>query len=454
MNDRKEIELDITDLAFDGKAVGHIDGKVIFCDGGLPGERVRIKITRTKPRFANARVEEILTRCDDRIDPVCEHDHQCGGCTWQDLKYERQLQCKQEQVAACLKHIGGLDHIEVADIVPAAKQFYYRNKMEFSFHLTEDGESRLGLHRRGHFDDIFDIHHCHLQSEFSNKVVKAVRDFTAEKEIPVYNVHDHSGYLRFLVVREAKRTGQNLINLVTARGELPNKDEFVAMLCEQFPEITTIVHNETGSKANIAVGESETILFGDGSIEEEVCGLRFRIMANSFFQTNSDQAEVLYNIGFDLLKPEVGERLLDLYCGTGTIGIIAASRVAEVVGAELVTDAIRVARENATANNVENISFFEGNVKDLLKQDEFLSGGFDSIIIDPPRAGLHPKALRRMLRLNPGKILYISCNPATFARDAKEIIDQKYSIDSVTPVDMFPHTKHIELVGLFTRTNG
>lgn len=452
MAERKQLLFEIENLAFDGKAVAHLDGKVVFLDGGLPGETVRAEIVRSKPRHIQAKVVEIVSPGPDRVRPRCEHDPYCGGCAWQDLRYEKQLACKREQVIACLEHIGRLTDVETADIVRSSEQFYYRNKMEFSFHVTPEDHFTLGLHRRGRFDEIFDVDHCYLQSETSNAIVAWVRRFVVEKNIPVYDVLAHTGFMRFLVIREGKRTGQTLINLVTNFGEMPAREELVTGLTEAFPEITTIVQNQTDKKSNIAIGEREEVLYGPGFIEEEVCSMRFRIMANSFFQTNSAQAEKLYEIGFDQLELSGSERLLDLYCGTGAIGLVAADRVAEVVGVELVADAIKVARQNAEINGVTNISFLEGNVNDLLKTEVPTSGRFDCVVIDPPRAGLHPKAIRRMLRLKPPRLLYISCNPATFARDAQMIVDDGYELPRVIPVDMFPHTKHIELVARFNRT--
>ncbi|UCC43733.1 MAG: 23S rRNA (uracil(1939)-C(5))-methyltransferase RlmD [Candidatus Zixiibacteriota bacterium] len=452
MPDKEPVQIEIEDLAFDGKSVGHLNGKVVFCDRGLPGETVLARITRSRARYSQAAVEEIISKCTDRREPVCPHVRQCGGCTWQDLIYARQLACKQQQVVACLEHIGGLENTDVAAIRPCESEFFYRNKMEFSFHVRPDNGFNLGLHRRGRFDDIFDLTECHLQSDLSNRIVAWTREFVRSREIPVYDVRDHTGFMRFLVIREGKRTGQVLVNLVTNVGSMPFKDILVSSMCVEFPQVTTIVQNQTAKKANVAVGESEEILYGPGYIEEEMCGLRFRIMSNSFFQTNSRQAEVLYETGFELLQPVSTDRLLDLYCGTGTIGILAASKVAEVIGVELVPDAIEIARKNSALNNIGNIAFFQGHVKDVLNSDALAGQAFDAVVVDPPRAGLHPRAMKRLMRLRSDKLLYISCNPATFSRDARHIVRQEYSLHRVIPVDMFPQTKHIELAALFQRT--
>ena len=448
MDDKFE-ELEITDLAFDGKSVAHRDGKVVFLKGGLPGETVRARITRRKPRYDEGVVDEIIVRSDMRIPAVCTHFDECGGCTWQDLKYEHQLAFKKKQVTDCIERIGGLKTTLIEDVIGSVELFNYRNKMEYSFHVQPDGDFTLGLHRRGHFDQIFDLDACHLQSPLSNNIVAWVRDYVKQEGIPVYDVRNHTGYMRFLVIRTGKRTGQTMVNLVTNYGEFPNPTGLVAAMREAFPDITTIIHNQNGQKSNIATGEIEQVLFGPGSIEERLFERRFRIRANSFFQTNSLQAEALYRTAFDLLEPQQSDSVLDLYCGTGSIGLLLSEYVADVTGVELVGDAVRIARENAALNGIENISFFEGDVKDYLASPDVIGQNFSVVVIDPPRAGLHPKALRRLLELLPPKLLYISCNPSTFARDAKTLVEAGYDLPKVRPVDMFPQTMHIEVVGLF-----
>jgi len=450
MND-KMIELTIEDLAFDGKSVAHHDGKVVFLDRGLPGETVLAEIVRSKPRHDKAMVHEILTKSKDRIEPTCTHFSTCGGCTWQDLQYLNQLEYKKKQVVACLERIGGLENVEVLDVVGAVELFRYRNKMEFSFNVSKPDGFTLGLHRRGRFDEIFDLEHCYLQSPLANRIVGFVRDFVAKENIPVYDVFSHEGFMRFLMIRECKRTPQLMVNIVTNYGEIPQREKLITELTEAFPEITTVIHNQNGQKSNIAIGETEQVLFGPGYIEERLFDQMFRIRANSFFQTNTIQTETLYRMAFEILEPEGGDRALDLYCGTGSIGLLVSEHVQDVVGVELVEDAIAVARQNAQVSEIENISFFQGHVKEFLKTEEATREPFSIIIIDPPRAGLHPKALKRVLRLAPKKLLYISCNPATFARDAAEILAAGYTLPNVHPIDMFPHTMHIELVSLFRR---
>jgi 23S rRNA (uracil1939-C5)-methyltransferase len=445
----KLVELEITDLAFDGKSVAHLDGKVVFLKGGLPGETVLAEITNQKPRHNQGIVREIVKPSDMRVDARCSHFDYCGGCTWQDLIYNSQLVFKKKQVADCIERIGKLDSVDVADVVGSVELFHYRNKMEFSFHVSEEKGFTLGLHRQGHFDDIFDVETCYLQSSLSNKLVAWVRDFVREEGLPVYDVYRHTGYMRFLMIRLGKRTGHTMVNLVTNVGDFPCRKKFLDGLRGAFPEITTVVHNQNGQKSNIATGEIEKVLFGAGYIEEKLFGKRFRIRANSFFQTNSIQTETLYRNAFDMLQPRPSDRLLDLYCGTGSIGLLVADYVSEVVGGELIADAVKTARENAAINETENITFAEGFARNFLKTPGATENHFDIVVVDPPRAGMNPKALKRMLQLKPEKLLYISCNPATFARDAAAIVSGGYNLPQVRPVDMFPHTMHIELIGMF-----
>jgi 23S rRNA (uracil1939-C5)-methyltransferase len=445
------IDVDVVDLAFDGKAVGHLDGKVVFLNGGLPGETVRAEVVRIKARYLHGRVKQVLTPSPLRKPAPCTHFGTCGGCTWQDLSYESQLQYKRKQVVDCLERIGKFESPIVTEPIGADEQFYYRNKMEFSFHTDTEKGFVVGLHKRGAFDEIFDLEACHLESPESNAIVGALREFIKSHDIPVYDLVNHVGYVRFVIIRQAKRTGQIMVNIVTHRGDFPDAEAFVAALRKAAPAITTIVHNENGTKSNAAISEREVVLFGQGFIEEELLGKRFRIRANSFFQTNSLQAEKLFSFAAQLLDAKKTDRILDLYCGTGTIGLLLSDNVQEVVGVELVADAITAANENARLNNITNATFFHGDVKSFLLASPEEHRLFDAIIIDPPRAGLHPKAVKQLCAIKPPKLLYISCNPATFARDARTFVDSGYTMSAVTPVDMFPHTMHIEVVGLFSR---
>jgi len=450
---KREIELDIVDLAYNGKAVGYLDGKVTFVNGGLPGERVAAKITKTKKRYNQAFLLRVLKPSPERIDAVCAHYDICGGCTWQDLDYRRQLHYKRNQVIASLEHIGRFDGDIVDDIHPAPDIFFYRNKMEFSFHVSDESPRGfvLGLHERGRFDRIFDVEQCRLQSDFSNRLIALVRDNVAELNIPVYDLIHHTGFLRFLVVREGKNTGQKMAYLVTAEGDFPGKTQLASAIVEAFPELTTLVWIVNPTVTNIARGEVREILHGPGYIEEDVLGYRFRVNPGSFFQTNSRQTETLYRIAIELAEIEPQHTILDLYCGAGTIGLCTAKNAGHVVGIEIEPEAVEAADINARINSIDNAGFFAGEVRTVMRSDELKSRSFDRVFVDPPRAGMHPKALKRLVELGAPRIVHISCNPATFARDAGELAQAGYSLETVIPVDMFPHTTHIELVSRFQK---
>jgi 23S rRNA (uracil1939-C5)-methyltransferase len=449
-NQRKSVEVEITDLAFDGKAVGQRDGKIIFLNGGLPGEKVEAEITRRKARYDQGKTISILRRSPDRIEASCRHYEICGGCTWQDLDYQKQLFYKRKQVADCLNHIGHISDIIVAEPVGCSEQFFYRNKMEFSYNTAENDGFVLGLHHRGHFDRIFNVDECLLQSQLSNQIAACMRQMTTANSLPAYDVFSHEGFLRFIVIREGKQTGQVMVNIVTATNDPVRLENTVASLTDRFPQITTVLNNINESKSNIARGEYENILFGPGFIEDKLFDYKFRIYANSFFQTNTVQAERLYKLVFDMLQPDKKDCLLDLYCGTGTIGICASGRVAEVIGIELEPSAVKAATQNAEENKVKNISFQAGSVQDILRDRNHGLNHITSVIIDPPRAGMHPRALKGLIEMKIGKLIYVSCNPATFARDAALLLQNGYRLEQVIPVDMFPHTMHIELVARFT----
>jgi len=446
----KTYDVEITDLAYDGKSVGAIDGKITFLDRGLPGETVSARLIKKKARHNVGRVQEILTKSPDRISAPCGHFEECGGCTWQDLDYNKQLFYKRKQVVDCLEHLGKFEAVDVAEAVPTREQFHYRNKMEFSLN-RRDGDFTIGLHKRGHFDEIFDLDTCLLQSPVANDIVHWFRDFLKHHDIPVYNVVDHDGFVRFLMIRTARATGQIMLNIVTTEGDFPHVEKLVAEATARFPDITTMVQNINTKKSNIARGEREVVLHGDGFIVEKLFDYDFVINANSFFQTNTQQTETLYQTVFDVLAPKPEDRLLDLYCGTGSIGICASGRVADVIGIELEPTAIQAAEENARVNDIQNIRFHAGSVQDFLREFRDILDDRTAAVVDPPRAGLHPKALKGLCKLAFPRLVFVSCNPATFARDARGLVEAGYRMGKVIPVDMFPHTMHIELVAGFDR---
>jgi len=465
-----QITLGVETLAFGGRGVARVDNYVIFVDGGLPGQEVRARITKKKKGFAEARVLEVVKQSPEIVEARCPHFGVCGGCRFQNLDYEAQKKYKQSQVVESLERLGGFTNPSVEPVMASPDRFYYRNKMEFSFgrqrwltkdemaatELTKPKDFALGLHIRGRFDKILDLDTCYLQSEQSVEIFNFVRDFALQSGIAAYTTRDHSGFWRHLVLRDGKNTGDVMVNVVTS--EMKDKYDVVDQLAEQltarFPFITTVVHNINRRKAQVATGDEERVLFGPGTIREKIGHCEFEISANSFFQTNTKGAEMLYQMVERLADFAGDEIVYDLYAGAGTISLFIAQKVQRVVGFELIAAAIKDAQANRLLNGIENCSFVSGDLKDSLQAhaaDSQTDGTPDVVIIDPPRAGMHQDVLQQVLKLQPRRIVYVSCNPTTFARDAHLLCAQDYALESVQPVDMFPMTPHIELVSLLTR---
>jgi 23S rRNA (uracil1939-C5)-methyltransferase len=455
-----EIELQVDKLAFGGKAVAREDGFVVFLDHAVPGQRVRALITKKKKQYAEGRVREVVSQSPDYKPPFCPHFGVCGGCSWQDIDYEKQLFWKRSHVIESLGHIAGQTDAVAEPIVPSPQQLYYRNKMEFTFSdrrwlLPEELGAEppvsnraftLGLHVRGFFDKVFNLEECYLESPEAAEIVREAREFARESGLEPYSIRSQEGFWRFLVVREAKRTGQRLVNCITTPlpGGGPVVEKLAARLVSRFPGITSFVHSVSGSKAQVATGESARTLFGSGYIEEMLGDLRFRISANSFFQTNTLGAEKLYGAVVRYGELDGSEAVWDLYCGTGSIAIYLAPKVKSVLGIEVVEDAVRDANENVRLNGVQNCSFRAGDLKDVIGR-ALEHGAPDIIVTDPPRAGMHPKVVKTLLEISPRRIIAVSCNPATLARDIA-LLAEKYEITGVQPFDLFPHTPHLECV--------
>jgi 23S rRNA (uracil1939-C5)-methyltransferase len=459
-----DIELQIEKLAFGGKAVARVDGFVVFLDHAVPGQTVKARITRKKRNYAEARAIETLSQSPDHRPPVCPHFGVCGGCQWQDISYEAQLFWKRTHVIECLGHIAGAGETEVAPIIASPEIVHYRNKMEFTFsdrrwllaeeldrEFTRESLFALGLHVRGLFDKVCNIDSCILQSDEASAILREVRQWAVKSGLPAYNIRTHQGFWRFLVVREAKRTGQKLVHLITSANPDAGRsvDQLANHLRSKFTGITTLIHSINGKKSQVAIADSSRVLFGPGFIEERLGDLRFQISAHSFFQTNTPGAEKLYETVRRLAAFEGAEKVWDLYCGTGSIGLYIASRVKNVVGIELLEEAIHDARENCRINDIDNCSFLAGDLKDVISKVSQM-GRPDIVIVDPPRAGMHPKVVQALLESLPGRIIAVSCNPASLARDAALLLGA-YDIKEVQPIDLFPHTPHLECVVRFDR---
>ncbi len=464
------IEVTIESLAFGGLGVAHYDGFTLFIKRALPYQKVAARLTRIKKNYAEAKVVDVLEHSTAEVEPKCSHFGVCGGCLFQNLDYREQLTQKQNQIRETLEHIGGFADVEILPIIPSHSLFHYRNKMEFSFSdrrwLTKeeiesteplDKDFALGLHIPGVYDKVLDINGCFLLSERSNQVVKLIRDYAINSELKPYTTKDHTGFWRFLVIRESKKLDQMMVNIVTADAENGDKviKKLAYFLVEQFPFITTVVHNINRKKAQIAFGDEERILIGPGYIEEMLGTKKYRISANSFFQTNTLQAERLYQLVAEWGDFRESDIVYDLYSGIGSIAIFIADLVERVLGMEVVPEAVYDASINSKLNNIDNCEFILGDLKEIIKNPALFMRKYrqpDVVIIDPPRSGMHPKLPVKILQLKPRKIIYVSCNPSTLARDLKMICEGPYRISKVQPIDMFPHTAHCETVVLLEQS--
>ncbi len=448
MNIKKKdiVELEISDLAYGGTSVAKVDGFVVLVYGGIPGDVIKAEITKKKSHYAEAKVHQIIKESDLRTKPLCSHFGFCGGCTWQNLKYEEQLRFKTKQVSESLRHIGGFADPPVEDTIGSEDVFFYRNKMEYAFSPHPEKKLILGLHPRKRFDLVFDLKECFLQSEVANKIVDFVRRFAKGKDLPAYDHKDQSGLFRFLVIKEGKNTDMTMVNLVTYKGEFPWAKHFCDVLFSDFPSVKSIVRNINSKVSQIAVGEKEELLGGERIITERLGKFTFEISSNSFFQTNPRQAERLYGIVLDMADLQGDEEVLDLYCGNGTISLFLSSSAKKVIGVEAVEETVQNARRNAEINAVNNCEFIQGETKKVLKDLELDNRTPQLVVIDPPRAGLHPRGIKSLLNIKPNKIIYVSCNPTTLARDLRILCEKDYELENVQPVDMFPHSYHIESV--------
>ncbi|HWM62549.1 MAG TPA: 23S rRNA (uracil(1939)-C(5))-methyltransferase RlmD [Solirubrobacterales bacterium] len=429
------LEVEVDSLAFGGRGVARANGYVVFVAGGLPGDRVRAEITKAKSNFAEARTVELLRPGADRVADLCVHGGEpCPGAPWQGLAYEQQLSHKAQQVDEALRRIGDLDGFELEPIEPAEEQWRYRNKLEYSFG-ERDGETVLGFHARGRWDLIVGVEECLLASERGNAARDEVLQWARDESVPAYDRRARTGVLRNLVVREGRRTGQIQTRLITAPTRFPKPPV----------DAHTLVEGDSGGS------EGPTGVLGEEWLREELCDLRFEMSPNAFFQTNTEMAERLYAVAAGYANLSGSERVFDLYCGIGTIGLTMAKRAGEVWGLELVPEAIVDAERNAERNEIANARFMVGSARTGVRPLIEEAGKPDVVVIDPPRAGLSQKIVRRVLECEAKRIVYVSCNPTTLAPNAAQLVEAGYRLRRVKPVDMFPQTPHIECVALFEK---
>lgn len=454
------IRLTVDKAAFEGRAVGRHEGLVVFIDGAVPGDVVEAQVYRKKKQFAEARLERVLEASPERVQPPCTHFGVCGGCTWQHMRYETQCAWKREHVRDAFERLGGFSDLPVHDTLAVPEPFWYRNKMEYSFGemrwllpdelgtVDRDAELfALGLHVPKRYDRILHIEACHLESPESNAILQATRSFFLHHGIPAYSTRTHTGDLRHLVIREGKHTGERMVFLVCTQRNDALMEEYAAILRDPALGVSTFVQGVTQRKSSVAVAEEEIIRFGDGIIRERLGDNVYRISPTSFFQTNTLQAERLYDLAMAAAELRPDDVVWDLYCGTGSISLHIARHVRAVVGVELHPAAVADARRNAADNGIDNAEFHVADIVDFLDPVRQAATPWpDVIVVDPPRAGLHPRVAEAIGASAVQRLVYVSCNPATSARDCALLREHGYVVEQVTPVDMFPHTWHIECV--------
>jgi 23S rRNA (uracil1939-C5)-methyltransferase len=437
-----ELELSVDSLAYGGAGVARAGSYVVFVEGALPGDRVRALLYKTKRAFGNARTLEVLEPGPDRIEPRTPHP----GAPWQVLAYQRQLEVKQAQVAEALRRIGGLERFTLEPIVPAVEQWRYRNKLEYSFGRGPAGELVCGFHVPGRWDQIVPVDDCLLASQAANAVRERIVAWCRAQALEPYDRRTGSGLLRNLVVREGRRTGELQARLVTGEGELDREG-----LARAAHDLSGVLWTRTAALAEVSQGGETELLAGSDHLEEELSGMRFRLSPEAFFQTNTETAERLYQTALEYAGLHGFERVYDLYCGIGTIGLLLAPRAAEVWGLEMVQEAVADAIANARRNEIDYARFFAGDVRLALRELTERAGVPDVLVLDPPRAGLSRKVVRRIAEAAPRRIVYVSCNPTTLAPNAAGLEQAGYTLTRVRPVDMFPQTPHIECVALLER---
>jgi 23S rRNA (uracil1939-C5)-methyltransferase len=448
----------VEDYAAEGKSLAHVNGKVVFIENAVPGDIADIKLSKNKKDWAEGFVTQYHQFSEQRVKPFCSHFGVCGGCQWQMIPYENQLAYKQKQVEDQLKRIGKISIPELLPIIGAAETTFYRNKMEYTFcnkrfllkeELGTDGVSAMqnvaGFHAKGIFDKIIDIDTCYLQQEPTNTLRKAIKKWAIDNDGSFYDIKLQQGWLRNLQIRICT-TGEIMVNVIVGFEDEEKRIKLLDNVMQHFPAITTLLYTINPKRNDSMNDLSPQTYYGQGFIIERLGDFHFKIGPKSFFQTNTKQAERLYQVTRDFAELSGNENVYDLYCGTGSIGIFVSKLAKKIIGVELIEEAIHDAKENAELNNISHAHFFSGDVIDICSDEFFAQHGKpDVIITDPPRAGMHEKLTKKILEMGAATVVYVSCNPATQARDLN-LLDEKYIVSKVQPVDMFPHTHHIENV--------
>ena len=455
------LTLSVEDLSSSGQGVARHENFVFFVEGGIPGQKVSATIRRLKKTYGEAVIDEILEESPHRIDPPCPYFGTCGGCRYQHISYTIQAQSKLHQVEDALERIGGVKHHSVEPILPAEEVLGYRNKMEFTFSDRRwfldksdagDPNFALGLHVPRRFDKVLDIDGCLLQSSRMNEAFRVLKTAIKKTELPPYSVRSHTGYWRFLVLRGSSFVDDLMVNIITSSQEGESGTKVVREIADEVSQnqpITTFIHSITDRKGQVAFGESLSVLTGSGAITEKIGESRFEISPDAFFQTNSHQAQLLFQTIAELADLQGDETVYDLYCGTGAIGLFLAQHTKRIIGIEVIESALQDAQRNSILNGCKNIEFVHADMKDALGETNGVLEGLappDVIILDPPRGGTHPKTVTGLLRIKAPVIVYVSCNPAILARDIAILCEEAYTLQRIQPIDMFPQTPHVEVV--------
>jgi len=455
------VELVISDLAFGGKGLAKVNGLVVFVEHAVPLDRIIARIVKKKKNHVLARIDTMIEPSPFRIDPPCRYSGYCGGCKWQFLNYEKQLEYKRRHVTDSLEHIGIIKDVPVHPTMPSEKIFGYRNKMEFScsdrrWLLPEELGNKdidinfaLGLHVPGSFNKVVDIAECRLQPELGNNILDHIRKYIIESGAPVYGLRSHKGFWRYVMLRHSVARDQWMVNIISSAEDHGILQPLADQLKSTYPRIGSIVNNVTSKEAGIAVGEYEILLAGTSYLRDKIGSFKFDISANSFFQTNTRGATGLSEIVRKYAELTGNETIVDLYSGIGTIAICLANSAKAVIGLEILENAVADARKNCRLNGISNCSFIPGDIKESFS---LISEKPDVMIIDPPRMGMHKNVIKHVLDMAPQRIVYVSCNPATLARDLG-LMKEEYHVLEVQPIDMFPHTYHIESVAKLQRKN-
>ncbi len=441
------IRIKIDHLSPDGKGFAEVDGRSVLVKGALPGDEVEVFVKSLRRHSARVLLESIITGEVKRIEAKCPHFFQCGGCLWQDIPYDIQCRLKKQLVRDALCRVQGIEPVEDIEFIPSPDLYYYRNKMEFSFDRPPSAKRvLLGLHEPGRYDRVFDVTGCLLQSELSNRVVNVTRDFVLESGLSAYGLKSHDGLLRFLMVRDGKNTGELMVNLVTSDEDFRQEKEFCDYLLKKLPETTTVIRSINSGLGSVTTGEKRMVLSGDGLLRERIGAFTFTISPDSFFQTNPRQTKNLYDTLREFSNLSGSEHLLDLYCGTGTIGIYLAEKAGKVTAVEMIEDAVSDAGRNAAINGINNIEFKTGKAEKIINEYVTPRGEYDIVVCDPPRAGIHPKVMNNLVRMRIPRMLYVSCNVKAIPGDMDTLIMAGYRVKKVRIFDMSPHTPHTETV--------